>query len=39
VLVARRIPGPKMEAVLIERGVRIVRRIGSVQDVADELKE
>ena len=39
VLVARRIPGPKMEAVLIERGVRIVRRIGTVQDVADELKE
>ena len=39
VLVARRIPGPKMEAVLIEREIRIVRRIGTVQDVADELKE
>jgi hypothetical protein len=25
--------------VLIERGVRIVRRIGTVEDVADELKE
>ena len=39
VLVARRIPGPKMEEVLIKRQVRIVRRIGTVQDVADELKE
>jgi len=39
VLVARRIPGPKMEDVLIARDVRIVRRIGTVQDVVDELKE
>jgi predicted Fe-Mo cluster-binding NifX family protein len=39
VLVARRIPGPKMDAVLTERGVRIVRRIGTVQDVANELSE
>ena len=39
VLVARKIPGPKMEDILNERGVRIVRRIGTVQDVADELKE
>ena len=39
VLVARKIPGPKMEEVLNERSVRIVRRIGTVQDVADELKE
>ena len=39
VLVARRTPGPKMEEVLIARGVRIVRRVGVVQDVADELKE
>jgi len=39
VLVAKRIPGPKMEAVLIERGVRIVRRLGTVDDVVDELKE
>jgi len=39
VLVARRIPGPKMDDVLKTRKVRIVRRIGTVQDVADELKE
>lgn len=39
VLVARRIPGPKMEEVLITRSIRIVRRIGTVQDVVDELKE
>lgn len=39
VLVARRIPGPKMEDVLIAREVRIVRRIGIVQDVVDELRE
>lgn len=39
VLVARRIPGPKMDAVLTERGVRIVRRIGTVQDVVNELSE
>ena len=39
VLVARRIPGPKMEDVLNERGVRIVRRIGTVQDVVTELRE
>jgi predicted Fe-Mo cluster-binding NifX family protein len=39
VLVARRIPGPKMEEVLLERNVRIVRRLGTVQEVVDELKE
>lgn len=39
VLVARKIPGPKMDDVLKERGVRIVRRIGLVQDVVNELKE
>ena len=39
VLVARKIPGPKMEDVLNERGVRIVRRIGTVQDVAIELRQ
>ena len=39
VLVARKIPGPKMEDVLNARKVRIVRRLGTVQEVADELKE
>lgn len=39
VLVARKIPGPKMVDVLDERKVRIVRRIGTVLDVANELKE
>ena len=39
VLVARKIPGPKMEDVLIKRNVRIVRRIGTVQEVVDEVKE
>ena len=39
VLVARKIPGPKMEEVLKERKVRIVRRIGTVKDVVSELKE
>ena len=39
VLVARRVPGPKMEDVLNARKVRIVRRLGTVQDVANELKE
>jgi predicted Fe-Mo cluster-binding NifX family protein len=39
VLVARRIPGPKMMEVLEQHGVRLVRRIGTVQEVADELKE
>ncbi len=39
VLVARKIPGPKMEDVLNERGVRIVRRIGTVEDVAIELRQ
>ncbi len=39
VLVAKRVPGPKMEEVLIERGVRIVRRHGTVEDVVIELKE
>ena len=39
VLVARKIPGPKMEAMLTAREVRIVRRLGTVQEVVDELKE
>ena len=39
VLVARKVPGPKMEDVLNERGVRIVRRIGTVKDVAIELRQ
>lgn len=39
VLVARKIPGPKMDEVLQARQVRIVRRLGTVQDVANELKE
>lgn len=39
VLVAQRVPGPKMHDVLVERSIRLVRRIGSVQDVVDELKE
>lgn len=39
VLVARRIPGPKMDDVLKARKVRVVRRLGTVQDVANELKE
>jgi predicted Fe-Mo cluster-binding NifX family protein len=39
VLVARKIPGPKMDDVLKAREVRIVRRLGTVQDVVNELKE
>jgi predicted Fe-Mo cluster-binding NifX family protein len=39
VLVAKRIPGPKMMEVLETNQVRLVRRIGTVQDVANELKE
>lgn len=39
VLVARRIPGPKMDDVLKARSVRIVRRLGTVQDVVNELRE
>lgn len=39
VLVARKVPGPKMEEVLLARQVRIVRRLGKVQDVVNELKE
>ena len=39
VLVARKIPGPKMHDVLKAREVRIVRRLGTVQDVVNELKE
>ncbi len=38
-LVASKIPGPKMDDVLKERKVRIVRRRGVVQDVVSELKE
>jgi len=39
VLIARKIPGPKMDDVLKAREVRIARRLGTVQDVANELKE
>ena len=39
VLVARKIPGPKMYDVLAFRKVRMVRRTGTVQGVVDELKE
>jgi predicted Fe-Mo cluster-binding NifX family protein len=39
VLVARKIPGPKMMEVLDQFGVRVVRRIGTVDDVASELRE
>ena len=39
VLVARRIPGPKMEDVLVAHEIRIVRRLGMVHDVVVELKE
>jgi predicted Fe-Mo cluster-binding NifX family protein len=39
VLVARKIPGPKMEEVLTARQIRIVRRLGTVQEVINELKE
>jgi predicted Fe-Mo cluster-binding NifX family protein len=38
VLVARRIPGPKMMEVLDNNSVRFVRRVGVVEDVASELK-
>ena len=39
VLVARKIPGPKMDDVLKAREVRLARRLGTVQDVVNELKE
>ena len=39
VLVARRIPGPKMMDVLDSNNVRLVRRVGIVEDVAKELRE
>ncbi|MEJ2310493.1 MAG: NifB/NifX family molybdenum-iron cluster-binding protein [Gammaproteobacteria bacterium] len=39
VLVARRVPGPKMHDVMKERNIRLVRRNGTVQDVVDELRE
>ena len=39
VLVARKIPGPKMVEVLTARQIRIVRRLGTVQEVINELKE
>ena len=39
VLVARQVPGPKMVDVLEARDVRVVRRMGAVEDVAEELKE
>ena len=38
-LVGRKTPGSKMMDALGERGVRFVRRIGKVEDVAAELKE
>ena len=39
VLVGRQVPGPKMMDVLDANKVRFVRRIGTVADVANELKE
>jgi predicted Fe-Mo cluster-binding NifX family protein len=39
VVVGRQMPGPKMMDVLNASNVRFVRRVGKVQDVADELKE
>jgi predicted Fe-Mo cluster-binding NifX family protein len=39
VLVARQMPGPKMKDVLDNNSVRFVRRIGTVEDVASELRE
>ena len=39
VLVARKIPGPKMDDVLKARQIRIVRRLGTVEDVVMELRE
>jgi len=39
VLIGRQVPGPKMMDVLDANKVRFVRRIGTVQDVANELKE
>jgi predicted Fe-Mo cluster-binding NifX family protein len=39
VLIGRKRPGPNMMDVLDERQVRLVRRIGTVQDVEQELKE
>jgi predicted Fe-Mo cluster-binding NifX family protein len=39
VLVGRQMPGPKMKDVLDANNVRFVRRVGTVQDVASELKE
>jgi len=39
VLIARKIPGPKMDDVLKAREVRLARRLGTVQDVVNELKE
>jgi hypothetical protein len=38
-LIGRQVPGPKMMDVLDANKVRFVRRIGTVQDVANELKE
>lgn len=39
VLVARKVPGPKMDDVLKAREIRLVRRLGTVQDLVNELKE
>ena len=39
VLVGRQMPGPKMMDVLDANKVRFVRRMGTVEDVANELKE
>ena len=39
VIIGRKVPGPKMMEVVEERNMRFVRRLGTVQDVANELKE
>jgi predicted Fe-Mo cluster-binding NifX family protein len=39
VLIGRQVPGPKMMDVLDANKVRFVRRVGTVADVASELKE
>ena len=39
VIIGRRWPGPKMMDVIKEREMRMVRRVGTVEDVAKELRE
>ena len=39
VIIGRRVPGPKMMDVVQERQMRFVRRVGTVADVASELRE